>query len=144
MTQNLLLKRAFASCRRPHAGAGTQKKAANGPYVCGFLYSKLLGDLHDRDLLAVLAQTLKLHLAGLQGKQGVIAALAHVDAGVDVRAALADQDIAGQHELTVGTRLTPRRLASESRPLRVEPTPFLWAKNCRPIFSMSYTSKTIM
>ena len=37
-----------------------------------------------------------------RGEQGVIAALAHVDAGVDVRAALADQDIAGQHELTVG------------------------------------------
>src|SRR5699024_6649825 len=36
-------------------------------------------------------------------------------------------------------RFTPRRLASESRPLRVEPTPFLWAKNCRPMFSMVFT-----
>ena len=41
------------------------------------------------------------HLAVLQGEQGVVAALAHVDAGVDVGAALAHQDITRQHKLAV-------------------------------------------
>ena len=81
---------------------------------------QLLGGV-DRDLLAVLAQPLKLDAAILQGKQGVVLADAHVDAGMDMGAALTNQDVASQHELTIA--------AMESRPFRVEPTPFLCAKN---------------
>ena len=60
--------------------------------------SKLLSDLHlhNGNLLAILAQTLKLHLAGLEREQSIVAALPNVDAGMDVGAALADQDVAGQ------------------------------------------------
>ena len=39
--------------------------------------------------------------AVLQCKQGVVAADAHVGAGMDLGAALADQNVAGQDELTV-------------------------------------------
>src|SRR5699024_1287384 len=63
----------------------------------------LLGDLHDGNLLAILAQALELDGAVLQSEQGVVAALADVDAGMDVGAPLANQDVAGQNELTVGT-----------------------------------------
>ena len=84
----------------------------------------LRNGLHDRDLLAVLTQPLKLDAAILQGKQGIVLADAHVGAGMDVGAALTDQDVAGQNELTVA-RLTPDAGAMESRPFRVEPTPFM-------------------
>ena len=57
------------------------------------------------------------------GKEGIVGADAHVLAGVNVRAALAHQDVAGQNKLTVST-LGPRRLDSESRPFLVEPIPF--------------------
>ena len=80
-------------------------KNAHSKLLCAFSVIRfrcaLLGDLHDRDLLAILAQALKFDLAVLQSEQGVIAALAHIDAGMDVGAALADQDVAGQNELTV-------------------------------------------
>ena len=64
---------------------------------------RVLRDLHNGDLLAVLAQPLELDLAVLEGEQGVVAALAHVDAGVNMGAALPHQDIAGQDELTVAS-----------------------------------------
>ena len=70
---------------------------------------KLLRDsLHDGDLLAVLTQPLKLDAAVLQGKQGIVLADAHVGAGMNVGAALTDQNVAGQNELPVAP-LTPRR-----------------------------------
>ena len=119
----------------------SKKEAANETRL-RLCSAKLLSDLHDRDLLTILAQALELHLARLQSKQGVVAALAHVHTGVDVGAALTDQDVAGQNKLTVCT--LGAQTLSESRPLRVEPTPFLWAKNCKPIFSISYTSKTVI
>ena len=62
---------------------------------------KLLSDLNDRDLLAILAQTLELDLAGLQSEQGVVAALTHVNTGMDMGAALTNQNVASQNELTV-------------------------------------------
>ena len=65
--------------------------------------ANLLGDLVHGDLLAVLAHALELHLAVHQGEQGVVGALTHVGAGVDVAAALTNQNVAGQNELTVGT-----------------------------------------
>ena len=91
----------------------SKKEAANETRL-RLCSAKLLSDLHDRDLLTILAQALELHLARLQSKQGVVAALAHVHTGVDVGAALTDQNVAGQ------------------------------AKNCKPIFSISYTSKTVI
>ena len=68
--------------------------APNGIRSGPLVYPFLLGDLHDGDLLAVLAQALELDLAALEGEQGVVAALAHVHAGVDVGAPLADQNVA--------------------------------------------------
>ena len=47
---------------------------------------------------------------------------------MDVGAALAHKNVAGENELTVSA-LGAKRLALESRPFFVEPPPFLWAKN---------------
>ena len=63
---------------------------------------QLLGGV-DRDLLAVLAQALETDNTVSLGKEGIVGADAHVLAGVNVRAALAHQDIAGEHKLSVGT-----------------------------------------
>ena len=63
---------------------------------------QLLGGV-DRDLLAVLAQTLETDNTVSLGKEGIVGADAHVLAGVNVRAALTHQDVAGQNELTVST-----------------------------------------
>src|ERR1700710_681346 len=57
----------------------------------------LVGD--DADDPATLAGT-ELDVAGDQGEQRVVAAAADVQAGVEVRAALADEDLAGVDELT--------------------------------------------
>ena len=56
----------------------------------------------NADLLLVAAQSLETHNAVFEGEQGVIAADAHVQAGMDVRAALADDDVTGQRKLTIG------------------------------------------
>ena len=56
----------------------------------------------NRNFLAVAAHTLKADLAVNQGEQGIVAALAHVLTGVNVGATLTNQNVAGQHELTVG------------------------------------------
>ena len=52
---------------------------------------------------AVLAHPLKTDLAAYLGKEGVIGADAHVFTGMNMGAALPDQNVAGQHELPVGT-----------------------------------------
>lgn len=57
----------------------------------------------DAALTAVLAQPLELHGAVDQSEQGVILADTNVGAGMDVGASLTDQDVAGQHVLTVST-----------------------------------------
>ena len=54
------------------------------------------------NLLLVTAQTLETHNAILQSEQGVIAADAHVQAGMDVSAALTNENVTGQRELTIG------------------------------------------
>ena len=65
-------------------------------------YGRLLcNSLHDGDLLAILAQSLKLDATVLQCKQGVVLADAHVHAGVNVSTALTDQDVASQNKLTI-------------------------------------------
>lgn len=63
---------------------------------------QLLGGV-DRDLLAILAQALETDNTVSLGKEGIVGADAHVLAGVNVRAALTHQDVAGLDELTVGT-----------------------------------------
>ena len=55
----------------------------------------------DGSLLPILAQTLKTQGAVHLGEQGVVSADAHVGAGMDLGAALADQNVAGEDELTV-------------------------------------------
>ena len=60
----------------------------------------LLGGV-NRHLRTILAQTLEADNAVSLGKQRIVAANTNVGAGVDVGAALADQDVAGQNELTI-------------------------------------------
>ena len=60
----------------------------------------LLGGV-NRNLLTILAQTLEADNTVGLGKEGIVGADAHILAGVNVRAALTHQDVAGQNELTV-------------------------------------------
>ena len=65
---------------------------------------RLLCDLFvNRDLLAILVLALELHDAVHEGEERVVLTLADVDAGVDLRSALSDEDVAGQNKLTVGS-----------------------------------------
>ena len=57
--------------------------------------------LVDGDLLAVLAQTLEANHTVDLGEQGVVAAAANIHTGVNVSAALTNQDVAGQNVLTI-------------------------------------------
>ena len=57
--------------------------------------------LLDRAALAVTAHALEMNAAIHQSKQCVIAADAHALTRMNVGAALTDQNVAGQHELTV-------------------------------------------
>ena len=70
--------------------------------VGGVFMIQLLGGV-DRDLLAILAQALETDNTVSLGKEGIVGADAHVLAGVNVRAALTHQDVAGQNKLTVST-----------------------------------------
>ena len=65
-------------------------------------YNQLLLSVNGA-LTAILALALELDGTVNQSEQGVIAADADIDAGMDVGASLANQDVAGQNELTVGT-----------------------------------------
>ena len=78
----------------------------------------------NRSLLTILAETLETEHAALLGVESIVRADTDVDARMDVGAALAHKNVAGEN-----ARLGPRRLALESRPFFVEPPPFLWAKN---------------
>ena len=78
----------------------------------------------DVDDLAALALA-ELHRAVDEGEQRVVAADADVVAGVELRAALANEDGAGGDPVPSNT-FTPRRWALESRPLRVEPPPLVF------------------
>ena len=55
------------------------------------------------DLLAAKVLGFKANNAVGLCKKGIVLSDADVDAGMEMRAALPYQDIAGQHELTVGT-----------------------------------------
>ena len=68
----------------------------------------------------------ELERAVAQGEQRVVLATADVLTRMEVGAALADDDLAVLMD-SPANFLTPRRLEWESRPLRVEPKPFLCA-----------------
>ena len=91
------------------------------------LDAQLLSDLFiNRDLLAVLAHALELHSAVNLGEQSVVAALANVVAGMDVSAALTNQHVAGQNELTIGA------LDAQSLGLGVTAGEFDGVSDCYP------------
>ena len=71
-----------------------KRASREGPPVPVFL-------LLDRAALAVTAHALEVNAAIDQSEQGVIAADANALTRMDVGAALTDQDVAGQNELTV-------------------------------------------
>ena len=68
---------------------------------------------------------------GGEREQRVVAAAADVVAGVEVGAALADDDLAGVDRWPP-KRFTPSRWELESRPLRVDEAPFLCAMERAP------------
>ena len=63
---------------------------------------RLLLDSVNADFLAILAHSLELDVAVDESEEGVIRTLADVVAGMDVGSALLHQNVAGQHELSVG------------------------------------------
>ena len=62
----------------------------------------LLGGV-NRNLLTILAQTLEADNAAHQREQGVVLADAHVLTGMNLGAALTNENVASLRELTVGT-----------------------------------------
>lgn len=62
----------------------------------------LLLDFVNRNLLAILAQTLETNLAVYQSEEGIVASDPNVGAGMNVGAPLANKDVSGENELTVG------------------------------------------
>ena len=67
------------------------------PFYAFFLLSGI-----NASLLAILAELLEAEHAVRLGEQGVVTADTDVDAGMDVGAALANENVAGENELTVG------------------------------------------
>ena len=57
----------------------------------------------DADLLLVSALALEFHDAVLQGKQRIVASFAHIHSGINLRASLANQDVASQHSLAIAS-----------------------------------------
>src|SRR4051812_28287757 len=76
----------------------TRERAGISPPVRTLRGCRLFGGRHDVDDLATAASA-ELHRAGLEREQGVVAATADVLAGVEVGAALADEDLAGLDDL---------------------------------------------
>lgn len=81
------------------------KKDREAVLLCPFhqALQQLLFNSIDADLFAVFAHSLELHFAVDFRKQGVVGTSAYILAGVNVRAALFDEDVARQNELTVRT-----------------------------------------
>src|SRR3954466_10398515 len=75
---------------------GSEPSPPQSPRPCrGFAGSVAGQDIDD----AASTSGAELHVAGDQREQRVVAATAHAGAGVEVRAALADDDLAGVDEL---------------------------------------------
>ncbi len=66
-----------------------------------------------------------------ESEQRVVLAATDVVAGMEVSTTLTDDDLA-RTDLLASKHLQPRRLAWESRPLRIEPRPFLCAISIPP------------
>ena len=66
-------------------------------------YLLLLEILIHRNLLAVSAKSFKLDNAVSQCKECIVASAAYVSTGMDLRAALLDENVACNDELSVGT-----------------------------------------
>ena len=84
-----------------------------GPALCVADFRKKL--LLDAALLAALAHALETNGAIDQSKQGIIAALADILTRLDVSAALTNEDVAGQNELTIctlGAQTLSRRITA--------------------------------
>ena len=99
---------------------GCRKLSLQQPFLT---YALLLHSV-DGALAAILALALELDGTVNQSKQGVIAADAHVDAGMNVSASLANQNVASQNKLTVCT-LDAQALSLGVTAVLVEPPP-LW------------------
>ena len=85
--------------KKSAAGAAAEEKKPE-PYGSGFFRSFLFSNVHA-SLLAILAELLKTKHAVYLGKQGVVFADTDVDAGMDVGTTLANENVAGENELTV-------------------------------------------
>jgi hypothetical protein len=72
-------------------------------------------------------------------KERIVLADANVDAGMEMRPALTDQNVARKHELTVRA-LRPEPLGLAVAAVREEPSPFLCANSCRFFLNFRYTS----
>ena len=99
-------------------------KSQTGPGEnTGLQYRRLVvaGDHVDPAAVAI-----EPHVAVHQGEEGVVSAAADAAAGVKPRAHLADQDAPCLDELAAESLDAPP-LPAESRPLRLEPCPFLCA-----------------
>ena len=90
-----------AKCKR----SGQKRKTAAGkPTAAAELFLReLLLHCINADFLAGLAKAFKLHFAVNEREQRIVGTLADVVARMDVGTALLDKNVAGKHELTVGT-----------------------------------------
>src|SRR5438477_12779629 len=97
-----------AACRRTTKGGPVARPALRGVHLwsakraagrsSAARRNRLGHGCHDADD-APAALDAELHGAGREGEQGVVPAAADVLAGVEVRAALPDEDLAGVHDL---------------------------------------------
>ena len=78
----------------------------------------------NADLLLISAQSFVPHHTVDEREKRIVAADADIGAGMDLRASLANEDIARKHCLTVAA-LGPQSLGFAVLPLWEEPVPFL-------------------
>ena len=91
----------------------------------------------NADLLVRLALTLELDDAVNLGVQGIVIADADIVAGMDYSAALANQNVAGEYELTIGA-LNAQTLRGRVTAVTRATHTFLWANSCRFIIITLY------
>ena len=86
----------------PFSAPSPKSRSAPAPsfQFCG---RQLVSNRIDRNLLLILANTLKTYYTVLSGEQGIVRTLTYALTGIDMSASLTNQDVAGQYELTIGT-----------------------------------------
>ena len=92
----------------------------------------LFADRFNADLFFATADGLVFYTAFYNREDRKVLAHPDIPPGVDLGAALAYEDISGDHILA-GIFLMPNRFDSLSRPLRLEPPPFLCAITASPL-----------